>query len=195
MEPLLLSTTGLLLSSGCSMVLITSSAGIIMICWSWVAAAFIPVMWGFTEYLLLHPMNAGSCWTKVPNLSSWAKPSRVLSYSSGVKAKSTKLLPTGTYTMPQLWPWLHKLRKSTLEVFPYQINSGPNRTNHRVGQNVMETQTSKKWGLGMQSAPGIGTQFSLWAQEQDFPSQPCPKNDFLNSFGQVTSLLNFSFLS
>lgn len=169
-----------------------------MICWSWVAAAFIPVMWRFTEYLLLHPTSAGSCWTKVPNLSSWVKLSEVLSYSFGVKAvktKSTKPLPTGIYTMPQLWPGLHKLRKSTLEVFPYQTNSGPSTTNHRVEQNVMETQTSKNWGLGMESAQGIDTQFSLWAQEQDFPSHPCHKDDFLNTFGQVTSLLNFCLLS
>lgn len=151
MELLLFSTMVLLSSSGCSLGLITSSAGLIMICWSWVAAAFIPVMWGFTEHLLLHARSAGSCWTKVPHLSSWIKVSEILSYSFGVEAvkiKLTKPLPTGTHTMPQLWPVLHKLRKSTLEVFPYQINSGPSTTNHRVEQKCDGDTNKQKMRSG-----------------------------------------------
>lgn len=91
--------------------------------------------------------------------------------------------------MAQLWPGLHKLRKSTLEVFPYQINSGASTTNHRVEQKCDGDSKEQKMGTGnrhpaLSVSPGVG-----------IPFQPFPKNDLFNSFGQVTSLQIFYFLS
>lgn len=145
-------------------------------------------------------MNAESSWTKRPNLSSWVKPSKVLSFRvKAVKRKAlTKPLATGIYTMPELWSGLHKLRKST-HWKRFHIKQTQDQVQQTTGwsKSVMETQISNKMRTGDAVSTGNWHPTHSVSPGAGFPVPALPQEWLSQLFwaSYITSEFLFSLLN